>query len=164
MKKIFVLAIISVFFLCSCDLLTHEFMGRYGLKDCSFELTSVSTDIYPDYSNLYNSYAMLNLHIRVDNPNKYAVILDRMSFDLLINDKTVLSDIENSERRDVDAGSSLKFSIPVKVTYKELNNASDGLFDVVRSGEARYKLDSTVFFDSEFGSYSYKTTISESKI
>jgi len=162
-KMLLFICIFSLAFL-NCDLLTHEFMGRYGLKNCSFELTSVNADIYPDYSNLYKSYAILTIYIRVDNPNKYAVVIDRMSFDLLINNKTVLKDVENSERRSIDAGSSLRFSISVKVTYEELNNASDGLFDLVRKGEATYKLDSTVFIDSEFGSYSYKTTISESKI
>jgi len=139
-------------------------MGIYGLKNCTFELTSVSADIYPDYSNLYNSYALINLNIRADNPNTYEVILDRMLFDLLINDKVVVRDVENTIKRKIDPGSSLSFGIPVKVSYDELNNASDGLFDRIVKGDVNYKLDATVFFDSEITSISYKTTIKEGKI
>lgn len=139
-------------------------MGRYGLKNCTFELTSVNADIYPNYSNLYKSYAIINLNIRVDNPNSYEVILDRMLFDLLINDKPVVKDIENNTKRNVDPGGTLNFGIAVKVTYDEVNNASDGLFEGIKNGSVGYKLDATVFFDSEVTSFNYKTTIKEGKI
>ncbi len=164
MKKTIFTFILVLLIMPGCELLQKEFIGRYGLKNCTFELTSVNADIYPDYSNLYKSYVILGLNIRADNPNKYAVILDRMLFDLLINDKVVIKDIENNVRRDIDAGSSLTFNIPVKVTYEELNNASSGLIDYVRKGEANYKLNAKVFFDSEVTSFSYDTTISEGKI
>ncbi len=165
MKKILtVFCFIFLLFSSGCELLQKEFMGRYGLKNCSFELTSVNADIYPNYSNLYKSYAIINMNIRVDNPNSYKVILDRMLFDLLINDKAVLRDIENTTKRDVDPGSSMTFSIAVKVTYDEVNNAADGLFEGIKEGNVDYKLDATVFFDSEVTSFSYKTTIKEGKI
>ncbi|MGB9599565.1 MAG: hypothetical protein ACP5QK_03705 [Myxococcota bacterium] len=164
MRKILLMAFIFTLFLNGCDLLQKEFMGRYGLKNCTFELTSVNADIYPDYSNLYKSYAIINLNIRVNNPNAYQVILDRMLFDLLINDRTVLKDVENNTRRDIGPGTSIDFGISVKVTYEEVNNAADGLFEGIRNGTVGYKLDATVFFDSEVTSFSYNTTIKEGKI
>lgn len=166
MKKAIILLIsLNLFlFYLGCELFQKEFMGRYGLKNCSFELTSVSADIYPNYSNLYKSYAVIKMNIRVDNPNSYKVVLDRMIFDLLINDKTVLKDIENNTKRDVDPGSSTTFDITVKVTYEEVDNAANGLFEGIKDGNVGYKLNATVFFDTEITSFSYKTTIKEGKI
>lgn len=163
MRKALLFSLLLLLLL-GCELLQKEFMGRYGLKNCTFELTSANAEIYPNYSNVYKSYAIIGLNIRVSNPNKYTVVLDRMLFDLLINNRVVVKDIENSIRRDIDAGQSTTFSIPVKITYEEVENVSAGLFDYIRKGEASYKLDAEVFFDSEITSFSYDTTITEGKI
>lgn len=148
----------------NCDLLQKEFMGRYGIKNCTFELLSVNSEIIPDYSNLYNSFALITFRIRVYNPNSYSVFLDRMVFDLLINEKVVLKDVENEVKRDIDPGASMTFGLSVKVTYKELEEAYKGLYESIKNRKADYKLIATVFFDTDFTSFSYKTTIKEGKI
>ncbi|MCX7944395.1 MAG: LEA type 2 family protein [Deltaproteobacteria bacterium] len=165
MKRAFTLfVVLKLMVFSGCELLQKEFMGRYGIKNCTFELMSVNAEVYPNYSNLDKSYAILLMRVRVDNPNSYKVILDRMLFDLLINDRTVLRDLENNSKREVDPGASTTFEISVKVTYDEVESAAKGLFEGIQSGTVSYKLDATVFFDSEITSFSYRTTIKEGEI
>lgn len=124
---------------------------RAALKNCEFRLADVNI------KELALTYLRLELVIDVYNPNAIEVVVDRMKFDLYVNDERIASGTSNFKQK-IASGESGKLKPVVQVNYTEVSTA---LLSAIKKLSAKYKVVGTVYFDTIVGTASFPVTIVE---
>lgn len=145
MKKL-LLAALLVAMLPACFILR-----RTQLQKCEFRF--VSTAI----KEITLSYLRLAVNIDVTNPNAIDVVLDRMRFDLYVNDQHVANGTSNLKLR-IPSGESARISPVITLDYAQVGAA---IITTIKNLGARYKIVGTVYFDTPWGTASFPVTIVE---
>lgn len=145
MKKIPALLIVFL------TLLSCAIIQRVAIKNCEFRLAgSVIKEIAL-------TYLRLGIIIDVTNPNSVDVILDRMRFDLYVNDKKVANATSNL-KTTIPSGASVKITPIVTLDYGQVGTA---LISAIKNMSANYTLIGTVYFDTPVGTLSFPVTIAK---
>ncbi|MCK4231749.1 LEA type 2 family protein, partial [candidate division WOR-3 bacterium] len=110
MKK-FLLAALLASVLGGCFILR-----RTQLQNCEFRLAGTSI------KEIALTYLRLAINIDVTNPNRIDVVLDRMRFDLYVNDEHVANGVSNLKTR-IPSGGSVKISPVVTLDYAQVGTA-----------------------------------------
>lgn len=145
MKK-FLLAALLAAMLPGCFILR-----RTQLQNCEFRLAGTSI------KEIALTYLRLAINIDVTNPNRIDVVLDRMRFDLYVNDEHVANGVSNLKTR-IPSGGSVKISPVVTLDYAQVGTA---IISTIKNLGAKYKIVGTVYFDTPFGTMSFPVTIVE---
>ncbi len=124
---------------------------RAQLQKCEFRLAGTSI------KEITLSYLRLAINIDVTNPNRIDVVLDRMRFDLYVNDEHVANGVSNLKTR-IPSGESVKISPVITIDYAQVGAA---IISTIKNLGARYKIVGTVYFDTPFGTASFPVTIVE---
>jgi LEA14-like dessication related protein len=143
MKKIF-LALLLAAMLPGCFI-----FRRTQLQNCEFRLASTSI------KEITLSYMRIAINIDVTNPNKIDVVLDRMRFDLYVNEQNVANGTSNLKTR-IPSGSSARISPVVTLDYARVGAA---IITTIKNLGAEYKIVGTVYFDTPLGTASFPVTI-----
>jgi len=124
---------------------------RVALKNCEFRFAGTKI------KEIALSYLKLELIIDVTNPNSIEVVLDRIAFDLFVNDEKIAKGSHNAKLR-IPSGESKKVKPLVTLHYSEIGTA---LLSAIKNLSATYKVVGTVYFDTAVGSFSFPVTIVE---
>ena len=107
-------------------------------------LTKISLDIE------FNGY----------NPNKIGVSLDRIEFDLFIDDKHG-SKFYNEKKIKIPKEDNFTFE---EVAELRVNTMGKAIFDQIIKKKAKYRIDGTYFLDTQFGNFPIKAKLVEKEI
>ena len=107
-------------------------------------LTKVSLDIE------FNGY----------NPNKIGVSLDRIEFDLFIDDKHG-SKFYNEKKIKIPKEDNFTFE---EVAELKVNTMGKAIFDQIIKKKAKYRIDGTYFLDTQFGNFPIKAKLVEKEL
>ncbi len=143
MKKLVLLPLLALTF-SSCALIQ-----RIALKNCEFRLAGTVI------KELALTYLKLGIIIDVTNPNSIDVVLDRMRFDLYINDTKVANATSNL-KTTIASGASVKVTPVVTLDYAQVGAA---IISAIKNLSANYTVIGTVYFDTPIGSFSFPVTI-----
>lgn len=143
MKKLFLLPLLALS-LSSCALIQ-----RIALKNCEFRLAGTVI------KELALTYLKLGIIIDVTNPNSIDVVLDRMRFDLYINDTKVANATSNL-KTTIPSGASVKVTPVVTLDYAQVGTA---IISAIKNLSAKYTVIGTVYFDTPLGTFSFPVTI-----
>lgn len=145
MKKI-LLFVLAVSLLPGCFL-----FQRLALQNCEFRLAGT------EIKEIALTYLRLGILIDVTNPNRIEVVLDRMRFDLYVNDKKIANATSNIKKK-IPSGASAKIEPVVTIDYGQAGTA---LISMIKNMSARYKVVGTVYFDTPLGTFDFPVTIVE---
>ena len=107
-------------------------------------LTKISLDIE------FNGY----------NPNKIGVSLDRIEFDLFIDDKHG-SKFYNEKKIKIPKEDNFTFE---EVAELKVNTMGKAIFDQIIKKKAKYRIDGTYFLDTQFGNFPIKAKLVEKEL
>ena len=100
--------------------------------------------------------------VGVDNPNPVAIKLDRLDFNLFINDNRIL-DSTSDQRINIPANRYGEMHLRTRVGYQQIRTLFNEIADVVRGNRARYELRSDAFYDTPLGRLKFPVTIYSSQ-
>ena len=98
---------------------------------------------------------LLDLNIRVTNPNPISVIIDQLDLLLFINDRETLT--ANLGGSTIQTNQSQTLTTTLRIPYVKVGMA---IIDIIRRKEkVTYKLDGNVYLNSAYGTFRFPVTI-----
>ena len=85
------------------------------------------------------------------------VVIDRLEYNFLINDKKVFSGT-TAKGLKIPKGGSKNLSTQINLNYRDLGNA---LWDAIKKKRAKYSLKGRAHIDTPLGSFSYPVELSK---
>jgi LEA14-like dessication related protein len=143
-----------------CDTLIKQIQGRYNLINCDFSIDSVEPKLHVNLADITQSTVDLVINTVIRNPNDSEVILDKMAFDLYVDD-ALLTTGSQAWQLNVPAGAKKTFPIVTSLGYSTVVGAGPALWDRINGKTATYRIDGTIYLDTPVGSFSYGTTIKQ---
>ena len=112
--------------------------------------------------NPLNSLTKVSLDIEFNgyNPNKIGVSLDRIEFDLFIDDKHG-SKFYNEKKIKIPKEDNFTFE---EVAELKVNTMGKAIFDQIIKKKAKYRIDGTYFLDTQFGNFPIKAKLVEKEL
>jgi len=101
----------------------------------------------------------LDFTLAVDNPNSVGLRLDRVDFDLLINDNPVLNSISRDPRIIIPARGIGDVRLTARIGYQELRSLASSVFADVQGDRAKYALRGTAYYDTPLGTLHFPVTV-----
>src|SRR6185369_16097877 len=95
----------------------------------------------------------------VDNPNSVGLRLDRVDFDLLINDNPVLNSISRDPRIDIPARGIGDVHLTTRVAYNNVRSIFREIADVVQGNRARYQIRGNAYYNTPVGQMRFPVTV-----
>ena len=99
-----------------------------------------------------------DMNVEVQNPNSVGLNLDRIDFDLLVNDSPVVTGVTNDQVR-VPARGNGEVRLRARVGYGQLKSAFRGIADIVQGNRARYQLRGRAYYDTPIGRMNFPFTV-----
>ena len=102
-----------------------------------------------------------NFLVDVDNPNSVGLTLDRMDFDLMMNDRHLLSGVTDRSVR-IPANGIGEVEIRGRVGYENIRNIFTEVVDLIQGQRAQYQLRGTAYYNTPLGQMRFPLTIYQS--
>ena len=100
----------------------------------------------------------LDFLISVDNPNPVGLRLDRMDFDVFLNNSHILRGVSN-QNLTIPAQGTGNVQISTRVSYDQLRDMWDEVREIIRTGQPRYELRGTASYGTPLGNLNIPFTI-----
>jgi LEA14-like dessication related protein len=97
--------------------------------------------------------------VGVDNPNSVGLRLDRLDFDLLINDNPVLNNVRSDQGVHIPARGVGDVHLSTHVTYDNIRSIYREVSDVVQGNRARYTIRGNAYYDTPVGQMRFPVTV-----
>ncbi len=97
--------------------------------------------------------------VGVDNPNSVALRLDRLDFDLLINDNPVLNNVRSDQGVHIPARGLGDVHLTTHVTYDNIRSIYREIADVVQGNRARYAIRGNAYYETPVGQMRFPVTV-----
>jgi len=101
--------------------------------------------------------------VGVDNPNSVGLLLNRVNFDLLIDDNPVLTSFSNDPRIEIPARGAGDVHLRMRVGYANAKTLFRNIADAVQGNRARYELRGDAYYDTPIGSMRFPVTVYSSR-
>jgi LEA14-like dessication related protein len=101
----------------------------------------------------------LDFTLAVDNPNSVGLRLDRVDFDLLINDNPVLNSVSRDPRIQIPARGVGDVRLTTRLDYQSLRNLASSVFADVQGNRAKYALRGSAYYDTPVGTLKFPVTV-----
>ena len=96
--------------------------------------------------------------LEVDNPNPVGLRLDRLDFNLFVNDNRILDSISAQGIR-IPAQGRGDVQLRARVGYQELRSMFTEVADIIRGDRARYELRGDAYYDTPIGPLKFPVTV-----
>jgi LEA14-like dessication related protein len=104
----------------------------------------------------------LDFDLGVDNPNSVAVRLDRIDFDVLIDENPLLSSFSQSGVR-IPAHGYGEVHLRTQVRYDDIRAAYRQLAGAIQGNGARYQVRGNAYYDTPVGMLKFPVTVYSSR-
>jgi LEA14-like dessication related protein len=95
----------------------------------------------------------------VDNPNDVGLRLDRLDFDLLINDKPILTSVRADQGIQIPAHGFGEVHLRTRVAYSNIRTIFRQIADIVQGEHARYTIHGDAWYHTPLGPLRYPLTL-----
>lgn len=97
--------------------------------------------------------------VGVDNPNSVGLKLDRIDFDLLVNDNPVLNSVRADQGVNIPARGVGDVHLRTRVGYQNIAAIFREVADVIQGNRARYTLRGNAYYDTPLGAMRFPVTL-----
>ena len=101
----------------------------------------------------------LDFDVGVDNPNPVGIRLDRLDFDVLVNDNPVLTQVHTPQGVHIPARGIGQVHLVTRVTYRDIRNIWSQITDVINGNRATYQVRGNAYYDTPIGSMRFPVTV-----
>lgn len=99
-----------------------------------------------------------DFEIEVDNPNSVAIRLDKLDFNLYINDARILDSVSDQDIR-IPANGRGDVYLRTRIGYQQLRSLWTEIVDVVRGERARYEIRGNAYYDTPLGTLKFPVKV-----
>lgn len=100
-----------------------------------------------------------NFNLGVDNPNKIGLRLDRVDFDLLVNQNRLLT-TTSQQGVQIPARGFSEVALRSRVGYNEIRGIWDTVVQLIQGNRAQYQLNGTAFYNTPVGAVQFPVRVS----
>lgn len=104
----------------------------------------------------------IDFNVEVDNPNSVGLRLDRIDFDLFINDSRIMDSVSSQNVR-IPANGRGDVRLSTRINYQSIRTLWNEIVDVVRGERARYEIRGNAFYDTPLGVMKFPVTVYSSR-
>lgn len=101
----------------------------------------------------------LEFDVGVDNPNSVGIRLDRLDFDVLINDNPVVNRVVSDQGIHIPARSEGNVHLRTRVSYDNIRSIWREVSDVIAGNRARYQIRGNAYYDTPVGQMRFPVTV-----
>ena len=98
----------------------------------------------------------------VDNPNSVGLRLDRVDFDLLVNNEHLLNSTSTQQVR-IPARGFGAVHLTSRVGYQNIKSIFREVVDVIQGNRAQYQVNGTAYYDTPAGAMRFPVTVYTSR-
>jgi LEA14-like dessication related protein len=96
--------------------------------------------------------------VGVENPNSVGLRLDRIDFDLFVNDNHVLSSVSDQGLR-IPANGTGDVRLRARAGYSQLQSLFREVSDIIQGNRARYELRGNAYYNTPVGALKFPVTV-----
>ena len=104
----------------------------------------------------------LDFDLGVDNPNSVGIRLDRVDFDVLVNDNHLLNST-STQRVEIPARGFGAVHLTSRIGYQEIRGIFQQVVDLVQGNRARYTMNGTAYYNTPIGTLQFPVTVNTSR-
>jgi LEA14-like dessication related protein len=101
----------------------------------------------------------LEFDVGVDNPNSVSLRLDRLDFDVLVNDNPVINRVISDQGIHIPARGAGNVHLRTRVSYDNIRNIWREVSDVIAGNKARYQIRGDAYYDTPVGQMRFPVTV-----
>lgn len=101
----------------------------------------------------------LEFDVGVDNPNSVGLRLDRLDFDVLVNDNPLVSRVVSDQGIHIPARGEGNVHLRTRVGYDNIRNIWREVSDVINGNRARYQIRGNAYYDTPVGQMRFPVTV-----
>jgi len=95
----------------------------------------------------------------VDNPNSVGLRLDRVDFDLLVNNNPVLNSVSNDPRVEIPARGLGTVHLRTRLGYENARTLFRDIADAVQGNRAKYEIRGNAYYNTPVGQMKFPVTV-----
>ena len=101
----------------------------------------------------------LDFDVGVDNPNTVGLRLDRLDFDVLVNDNPLLTQVSTPQGVHIPARGNGQVHLKTRIGYNNIRNIWTQITDVINGNRATYQLRGNAYYDTPIGPMRFPVTV-----
>jgi LEA14-like dessication related protein len=101
----------------------------------------------------------LDFDIGVDNPNSVGLNLERIDFDVLVNDNPLLTQVSTPQAVHIPARGLGNVHLKTRVDYQSIRNIWSQVTDVIAGNKARYQIRGNAYYNTPIGQMRFPVTV-----
>ncbi len=101
----------------------------------------------------------LDFDVGVDNPNTVGLRLDRLDFDVLVNDNPLLTQVSTPQGINIPAHGVGQVHLKTRIGYQNIRNIWDEITHVIEGNRATYQLRGNAYYDTPIGQMRFPVTV-----
>jgi LEA14-like dessication related protein len=141
-------------------LLTFALMGCNSLRNLNIVNPTYSLrEVRPRVNLALPPSIDLDFTVGVDNPNSVSLRLDRLDFNLLINDSPILNNVRSDQGIHIPARGIGDVHLSTHVTYDNIRTIYREVSDIVQGNHARYTIQGNAYYDTPIGQMRFPVTV-----
>lgn len=102
----------------------------------------------------------LDLTIGVDNPNPVGIRLDRLDFDLFINNNAVLNSVRSDQGIRIPANGIGDIRLNARIGYDNIRTIWREVSEIIQGNRATYSLRGNAYYDTPVGQLRFPVEVS----
>ena len=101
----------------------------------------------------------LDFDVGVDNPNTVGLRLDRLDFDVLVNDNPLLTQVSTPQSINIPARGTGQVHLKTRIGYQNIRNIWNQITDLIAGNRATYQLRGNAYYDTPIGQMRFPVTV-----
>ena len=101
----------------------------------------------------------LDFDVGVDNPNSVGLRLDRLDFDVLVNDNPLLTQVSTPQGVSIPARGVGQVHLKTRVGYQNIRNIWTQITDLIAGNRATYQIRGNATYDTPIGQMRFPVTV-----
>ena len=101
----------------------------------------------------------LDFDIGVDNPNSVGLNLERIDFDVLVNDNPLLTQVSTPQAINIPARGLGNVHLKTRVGYQNIRNIWTQVTDLIAGNRATYQIRGNAYYNTPIGQMRFPVTV-----
>jgi LEA14-like dessication related protein len=101
----------------------------------------------------------LDFDVGVDNPNSVGIRLDRLDFDVLVNDRPLLTQVSTPQGVTIPARGLGSVHVKTRVGYENIRNIWTQVVELIHGNKATYQIRGNAYYDTPLGQMRFPVTV-----
>jgi LEA14-like dessication related protein len=101
----------------------------------------------------------LDFDVGVDNPNPVELRLDRLDFDVLVNDNPLLTQVSTPQGVQIPARALGQVHLTTRIGYQNIRNIWTQITDLINGNRATYQIRGNAYYDTPIGTMRFPVTV-----